>query len=42
VRWRWVITTGFPHPMYLQGTYFRVDSVGDGEKDTLYSGKPDK
>lgn len=33
VSWRWINATGFPHPMHLHGTYFRVDSVGDGEKD---------
>jgi manganese oxidase len=37
VRWRWLNTSGSPHPMHLHGAYFRVDSAGDGENDAIYS-----
>jgi FtsP/CotA-like multicopper oxidase with cupredoxin domain len=37
VRWRWINSSGFPHPMHLHGAYFRVDSSGDGEADRTYS-----
>jgi len=37
VRWRWINTTIGPHPMHLHGSYYRVDSVGDGNIDTIYA-----
>lgn len=37
VRWRWISGSGMPHPMHLHGAYFRIDSVGDGDKDTIFS-----
>jgi FtsP/CotA-like multicopper oxidase with cupredoxin domain len=36
VRWRVINATRIIHPMHLHGFYFRVDSVGDGETDTIY------
>jgi len=36
IRWVWLNTSGSPHPMHLHGNFFRVDSVGDGEKDITY------
>jgi manganese oxidase len=37
VRWRWVNTSVSSHPMHLHGSYFRVDSVGDGVADRIYA-----
>jgi FtsP/CotA-like multicopper oxidase with cupredoxin domain len=34
--WRVINATRVVHPMHLHGFYFRVDSVGDGEADTIY------
>jgi FtsP/CotA-like multicopper oxidase with cupredoxin domain len=34
VRWRVVNLTNSPHAMHLHGFYFRVDSFGDGVRDT--------
>ena len=33
VRWRWINASDTPHPMHMHGSYFRVDSAGDGETD---------
>ncbi len=33
VHWRWVNASDAPHPMHLHGSYYRVDSEGDGESD---------
>lgn len=38
VRWRVVNLTAVPHAMHLHGFYFNVESVGDGVRDTQYSG----
>jgi FtsP/CotA-like multicopper oxidase with cupredoxin domain len=35
IRWRVVNVTALPHPMHLHGFYFRVDSKGDGVRDTV-------
>lgn len=35
VKWRWISGSGMPHPMHLHGAYFRIDSVGDGDKGTI-------
>jgi len=35
--WRWINATGVVHPMHLHGFYYRVDSKGDAERDTLYA-----
>jgi len=37
VRWRWINTTAGPHAMHLHGSYYRVDSVGDGNHETIYA-----
>jgi FtsP/CotA-like multicopper oxidase with cupredoxin domain len=37
VRWRMINTSAEVHPMHLHGFYFRVDSRGDGMRDTTYS-----
>jgi manganese oxidase len=34
--WRVLNATRVVHPMHLHGFYFRVDSVGNGEADTIY------
>ena len=36
VRWRVVNLTTSPHAMHLHGFYFRVDSLGDGARDTAF------
>ena len=36
VRWRVINASADLHPMHLHGFYFRVDSRGDGERDTTY------
>ena len=37
VHWRVINASVAIHPMHLHGFYFRVDSVGDAESDTIYS-----
>jgi FtsP/CotA-like multicopper oxidase with cupredoxin domain len=37
IRWRVLNTTVDPHPMHLHGTYFRVESRGDGAVDTRFA-----
>jgi FtsP/CotA-like multicopper oxidase with cupredoxin domain len=34
VRWRWLNASAQVHPMHMHGSYFRVDSIGDGEVDS--------
>jgi len=36
VRWRWLNPTNLTHPMHMHGSYYRVDSRGNGETDTIY------
>ncbi|HEY6946584.1 MAG TPA: multicopper oxidase domain-containing protein [Candidatus Acidoferrum sp.] len=36
VQWRVINASDSNHPMHLHGFYFRVDSVGDTETDTIY------
>jgi FtsP/CotA-like multicopper oxidase with cupredoxin domain len=36
VRWRIINASGDNHPLHLHGTYFRVDSRGDGRADTTF------
>lgn len=36
VRWRWINASDAPHPMHMHGSYFRVDSAGDGENDHVF------
>ena len=35
--WRVINASAATHPMHLHGFYFRVDSIGDAESDTVYS-----
>ena len=35
VHWRWVNASDAPHPMHLHGSYYQVDSEGDGERDRM-------
>jgi len=37
VHWRWINASGATHPMHLHGFYYRVESVGDAEYDTIYA-----
>jgi FtsP/CotA-like multicopper oxidase with cupredoxin domain len=34
VHWRWINAGQGNHPMHLHGSYYTVDSLGDGERDT--------
>jgi FtsP/CotA-like multicopper oxidase with cupredoxin domain len=36
VRWRWINASDASHPMHMHGSYFRVDSAGDGESDRAF------
>ncbi len=36
VRWRWINASDLYHPMHLHGSYYRVDSTGDGERDQIF------
>ena len=36
VRWRFVNASDVNHPMHMHGSYFRVDSLGDGERDRVF------
>jgi len=36
VRWRWINASDSVHPMHLHGSYYRVDSEGDGEQDKIF------
>ena len=36
VHWRVINLTELDHPMHLHGFYFRMESKGDGVRDTLY------
>jgi FtsP/CotA-like multicopper oxidase with cupredoxin domain len=40
VRWRWINVSDSVHPMHLHGSYYRVDSTGDGERDQVF--EPDQ
>jgi len=37
LHWRVINASVASHPMHLHGFYYRVDAVGDGKADTLYS-----
>lgn len=37
VHWRWINPSSQVHPMHLHGSYYRVDSMGDGESDTAFA-----
>lgn len=36
VHWRWINASDGGHPMHMHGSYFRVDSSGDGESDHVF------
>lgn len=36
VHWRWINASDRTHPMHLHGSYYRVDSGGDGEHDHIF------
>jgi FtsP/CotA-like multicopper oxidase with cupredoxin domain len=36
VRWRVINASDSPHPMHMHGSYYRVDSIGDGERDEIF------
>lgn len=36
VRWRWINASDVNHPMHMHGSYYRVDSAGDGERDRMF------
>jgi len=36
VHWRWVNASADVHPLHLHGFYFRVESRGDEQRDTVY------
>jgi FtsP/CotA-like multicopper oxidase with cupredoxin domain len=36
VRWRWINASDSLHPMHLHGSYYRVDSEGNGERDQIF------
>ncbi len=37
VHWRIINAASSNHPLHLHGFYFRIDSVGDAEVDTIYA-----
>ena len=37
MRWHWLNASVQVHPMHMHGSYFRVDAMGDGERDTVLS-----
>jgi FtsP/CotA-like multicopper oxidase with cupredoxin domain len=36
VRWRWINASDALHPLHMHGSYYRVDSAGDGERDHIF------
>jgi manganese oxidase len=36
-RWRWINASDLNHPMHMHGSYYRVASAGDGERDQIFS-----
>jgi FtsP/CotA-like multicopper oxidase with cupredoxin domain len=34
IHWRWINAGQGNHPMHLHGSYYTVDGIGDGERDT--------
>jgi manganese oxidase len=35
VRWRWINASDVNHPMHLHGSFYTVQSIGDGERDRM-------
>jgi manganese oxidase len=42
VHWRWIDTAFEAHPLHLHGFYFRVDSRGNGQRDTVYPSQTER
>jgi FtsP/CotA-like multicopper oxidase with cupredoxin domain len=36
VRWHWINASDSVHPMHMHGSYYRVDSEGNGERDQVF------
>lgn len=36
VRWRWINASDNTHPLHLHGFYYRIESRGDVNRDTIY------
>jgi len=36
VRWRWINASDSVHPLHMHGSFYRVDSEGDGERDKSF------
>jgi FtsP/CotA-like multicopper oxidase with cupredoxin domain len=36
IRWRWINASDSVHPMHLHGSYYRVESEGNGERDQIF------
>ncbi len=39
IHWRWINASFGNHPMHLHGSYYRVESTGDGERDDVFTDK---
>src|SRR5215470_9832528 len=39
VHWRWINAGQGNHPMHLHGSYYTIDSLGDGDHDTALNGE---
>lgn len=37
IHWRWINASFEPHPLHLHGTYFSIDALNDGEKETAFA-----
>ena len=37
IRWRWINAAQGNHPMHMHGSYYTVESTGDGERDNTFS-----
>jgi FtsP/CotA-like multicopper oxidase with cupredoxin domain len=42
VHWRWIDAAFEGHPLHLHGFYFRVDSRGNGQRDTVYPSQSER
>jgi manganese oxidase len=36
-RWRWINATGAIHPMHMHGSYYRIEAIGNGERNEPYA-----
>ncbi len=37
IHWRWINAAQGNHPMHLHGSYYTVESTGDGERDNIFT-----